>query len=255
MSTSDESLFLEKIAEARKILRESRYVVAFTGAGISTPSGIPDFRSAGSGLWERFDPMAVASLSAFLNNPKAFWDWKRPLLRQMWSAQPNEGHQALARMEQEGVLKAVITQNIDRLHQRAGSQTVLELHGSIQGLECLECHSTFSMDNFRELLENSEQLPQCPFDSSVLKPTIVLFEEMLPANTWLAAEEHAQKADCMLVIGSSLEVFPANELPRRAVNHGTKLIINNLSETRLDEYAEVVLPWNVCKVLPLIADL
>lgn len=252
MSTSEDSLLDERITLARKILRESRYVVAFTGAGISTPSGVPDFRSAGSGLWERFNPLEVASLSVFLANPIKFWDWKRPLLRQMWTAQPNDAHWALAEMERLGILRAVITQNIDGLHQRAGSQIVLELHGSIDHLECLECHATFPMENFRELLETSESMPRCPKDSSVLKPTIVLYEEMLPDDVWMEAMEHTRKADCMLVIGSSLEVFPASELPLQAVSQGAHLIINNFSPTRLDHLATVLLPWDVCKVLPLL---
>lgn len=255
MSTFEDAFFLEKIAEARRILRESHYVVAFTGAGISTPSGIPDFRSAGSGLWERFDPMEVASLGVFLSNPRKFWDWKRPLLRQIWAVQPNDAHRALAEMERQGILRAVITQNIDQLHQRAGSQTVLELHGSIDRLECLTCQATFPMEDFRELLETSEDMPRCPRDSSVLKPTIVLYQEMLPADTWLKAEEHTRQADCMLVIGSSLEVFPANELPRRVVERGARLMINNLSPTRLNNLATLVLPWDVCKVIPLLAEL
>ncbi len=252
MSTSEDSLLEKRIALAREILRKSRYVVAFTGAGISTPSGIPDFRSAGSGLWERFNPMEVASLSVFLSNPKKFWDWKRPLMRQIWAAQPNDAHRALAEMERLGTLQAVITQNIDGFHQRAGSQTVLELHGSIDFLECLECHTTYPVEDFRELLETSEVMPRCPKDATVLKPTIVLYEEMLPAKVWIEAKEHTRKADCMLVIGSSLEVFPANELPRQAASQGARLIFNNLSPTRLDHLATVLLPWDVCRVIPLL---
>jgi NAD-dependent deacetylase len=246
----------DSITRARSILRAARYAVAFTGAGISTPSGIPDFRSKESGMWERFNPMETASLTTFRNHPERFWNWKRPLMLNSWQAQPNPAHLALARLEAAGILKAVITQNIDGLHQRAGSKTVLEVHGSIDKMTCPRCKKHFVSMAFKAILEQPGGIPTCPDDHAILKPDVVLFEEPLPADVWRAAENHARAADVLLVVGSSLEVYPAAYLPQLAVENGARTIIANLSATFLDSNAEVLLPADVALSLPAItADL
>jgi NAD-dependent deacetylase len=249
----DPAALQENIQKTRGLLQQARSVVAFSGAGISTPSGIPDFRSAGSGMWERFDPMEVASLTVFRFNPKKFWDWKRPLLRQIWAAQPNPAHQALARLEAAGKLSAVITQNIDGLHQRAGSKNVLEVHGSVETMSCPACHSRYPALDFRDLIEKTEDMPRCPSCGEILKPDIVLYEEMLPQDVWYASEKACAGADVMLVVGSSLEVYPAAALPEMALEAGARLVIVNLSPTHLDPRADVLLPMDVAQALPLIA--
>jgi NAD-dependent deacetylase len=242
------------IERARDIVSKSRHCVAFTGAGISTPSGIPDFRSKGTGMWEKYNPMETASLSVFRNDPKRFWDWKRPMMLGAWNAQPNPAHYALARLEAAGLLKAVITQNIDGLHQRAGSKTVLEVHGSIETMTCPACKQQYPSLQFKLALEQPGGIPKCPQDGTILKPDVVLFEESLPMKTWKLAEEHAGAADVMIVVGSSLEVYPASYLPGVAAGHGAKIILANLSPTYIDSEANVLLPANVAETLPALVD-
>lgn len=243
------------IQRAAELLSAARHAVVFTGAGISTPSGIPDFRSHGSGLWQRYNPMEVASITTFMQRPDRFYDWLRPLLRAIWKSEANPAHLALARLEQCGVVKAVITQNIDALHQRAGSNQVFEVHGSLRTMTCPQCRQVSSTDQFRADLENANDMPRCPGCGRVLKPDIVLFGEMLPAGTWTQAESHCRQADVILVAGSSLEVWPAAALPEMAVEGSAALIINNLSPTPLDSSAEVLIPLDVADAIPQIADL
>lgn len=240
------------VSRASDLLRHAKHAVVFTGAGISTPSGIPDFRSANTGLWIKDDPMQVASLSAFLYRPERFFNWLRPLVKNSWQAQPNAAHYALAEMERAGIVKAVITQNIDTLHHRAGSVNVFEVHGSMRTLTCHRCNVTYPTENFLEAFLERNEMPFCPQCQKLLKPNIVLFEEMLPAATWSKAEEHCRRADVIFVVGSSLEVSPANSLPYMAVLGGARLLINNLTPTYLDEYAEVLMPYNVVEIIPLI---
>jgi NAD-dependent deacetylase len=247
------------IQTAAGLLRSARHAVVFTGAGISTPSGIPDFRSARTGLWERDDPMQVASLRVFQTRPERFYGWLRPLLKGQWSAKPNPAHIALAQMEAAGVIKALITQNIDDLHRRAGSKNVFEVHGSLRTITCAGCRETYPSAQFRAQIEGEgeeqDHLPRCPRCERVLKPDIVLFGEMLPYDTLKAAEKHCLRADVILIVGSSLEVFPAASLPEMAVEHGAHLIINNLTPTFLDGQADALLQADVAEVLPKIASL
>lgn len=242
------------IERARDIVSKSSHCVAFTGAGISTPSGIPDFRSKGTGMWEKYNPMETASLSVFRSDPQRFWDWKRPMMLGSWNAQPNPAHYALARLEAAGLLKAVITQNIDGLHQRAGSKTVLEVHGSIETMTCPACKQQYPSMQFKPTLEQPGGIPKCPQDGTILKPDVVLFEESLPMKTWQLAEEHADAADVMIVVGSSLEVYPASYLPGVAAGHGARIILANLSPTYIDSDANVLLPANVAETLPALVE-
>jgi len=241
-----------QIKKAAGLIQSARYAVAFTGAGISTPSGIPDFRSARTGLWEKDDPMQVASLTSFLHTPERFFNWLRPLALTSLSASPNPAHLALAELENSGFLKAVITQNIDDLHVQAGSHNVLELHGSLRTLSCTGCHRSFSARDFMPAFIDSGTLPSCPECRSLLKPDIVLFEESLPAKTWYQAEVHARMADLMIVAGSSLTVTPAAYIPQEAVESGAQIIIINQTPTYLDEIAAILLPLDVAEVLPAI---
>lgn len=243
----------EEIEKAAALLRGSHHAVAFTGAGISTPSGIPDFQSKNTGLWQRFDPMEVASIGAFNTQPEKFYGWLRPLLREIWSAQPNPAHTALARLERAGILKAVITQNIDGLHQRAGSSKVYEVHGSLGSMVCLRCRETYPARQFQAQMEDSAALPGCPKCGRVLKPEITLYGEMLPEDTWAAAEDQCRQADVILVAGSSLVVWPAAGLPEIGLQHGAHLIINNLTSTHLDASADVRIPLNAAEAIPAIA--
>ncbi len=243
----------ELIHEAAEYLRHIHRGVVFTGAGVSTPSGIPDFRSTDSGLWARYDPMEVASLLSFRYHPERFFEWVRPLVRQMLAAEPNPAHQAIARLEQAGRVQAVITQNIDGLHQRAGSQQVYEIHGTLETATCVRCYTKYPSEVYLEDFLATGAVPHCPACGGVLKPDVVLFGEQLPWEVWRAAEQAARSCDLMLVAGSSLEVTPAAELPLLAAQNGAALIIVNNTPTYLDVRADVVIHADVAEVLPQIA--
>jgi len=243
----------DDIKRAAALLREARHAVALTGAGSSTPSGIPDFRTPGIGLWERADPMEVASIYAFRQNPQAFYDWMRPMVKTLLAAEPNAGHRALAELEEEGWLKVVITQNIDDLHQRAGSREVLELHGHLREATCVRCYKVWPTGELLKDLLDSGEAPRCPVCGGVIKPNVVLFGEQLPIVAVNAAMAHIRQADLMLVVGSSLEVVPVSHLPVLVHERGGRLIIINLSSTFIDDVADVVIHADIVEILPLIA--
>jgi NAD-dependent deacetylase len=245
----------ELIRQASQLLCDSKYTVVLSGAGISTASGIPDFRSPGSGLWHKDDPFQVASLTAFKYTPEKFFDWLRPLAKTIWQAKPNPAHIALAQLEKAGRIKAIITQNIDGLHQAGGAANVIELHGSAASLTCLSCHSAYPISEFIQPFIFAGEVPHCPNCSNLLKPDIILFEEMLPMGAWAQAQQHCENAELILVIGSSLEVTPASSLPIYALENGSHLIINNFSSTYLDGRADVLLPINIVEAIPELASL
>lgn len=241
------------IKQASHWLQHSRYTIALTGAGISTPSGIPDFRSAGSGLWEQVDPMKVASIYGFRQHPKAFYDWIHPLAQLIWHARPNPAHMALAQMEADGPLKSIITQNIDALHTQAGSKTVYEVHGHLRQATCQTCEQVFDTAVIWPNFIATAQMPCCTLCGGVLKPNVILFGEVLPIKILHQAQLEAKKCDVMLVAGSSLEVAPAGDLPLLAKQAGARLILVNLSETHVDDFADVVIHADVAEVLPQLA--
>lgn len=242
--------FETEIKQAAELIRQSRYMVALTGAGHSTASGIPDFRSPDSGLWERADPMVVASVWSFRQDPKTFYQWIRPLVRTMLDAQPNPAHLALAELESRGILKAVITQNIDNLHQRAGSQRVLELHGHMREATCVRCYKVIPIEPLIEPMLDG-QVPRCEC-GGVLKPNVILFGEQLPVRVFNQARAEAKRCDLFLVAGSSLEVIPAADLPSLALNSGAKGLIVNYQSTDFDRHAQVVIHGDVTEILPRI---
>jgi NAD-dependent deacetylase len=241
------------IQQAAELVSTSSYAVALTGAGISTPSGIPDFRSPGSGLWEKVNPFLAASLFSFRLQPQAFYEWARPLAKKLLEAEPNPAHRALAELEEMGLLKAVITQNIDGLHQRAGSKHVLELHGHLREATCLECRKVVpAQELIKGFLEGGE-IPRCPC-GGLLKPNIVLVGESLPRWVLLEAWGEAERCDLLLVAGSSLEMNPASEIPQVAQQYGAKVIIINYQGTYMDSLADVVIREDVAEVLPRIIE-
>lgn len=245
----------EEIVRTAELLCEAEYAIALTGAGISTPSGIPDFRTPDSGLWEKENPLEVASIFAFRHHPRAFYDWIRPLAKRMIAAQPNPGHKALAKMEQAGCLQAIITQNIDGLHQEAGSEEVLEIHGHAREATCMDRHCSFSATDLLEDLLATERLPHCPNCDGILKPDVVLFGEQLPEDVFAAAMQHIQQADLMLVAGSSLEVAPVSRFPMDVYRNTGHLIVVNLTPTYVDDVADVVIHDDVAEALPHVAKL
>jgi len=242
------------IEKAADLILSSKHAVALTGAGISTPSGIPDFRSIKDGLWQKYNPMEVASLSVFRLRPERFFEWFRPLTRQITSALPNKAHTALSTMQSLGLLKSIVTQNIDGLHQKAGSTSVLEVHGTLNTLTCVNCYTTFESGEFLESYIDFGAIPKCKECQGILKPDVILFEEQLPHQTWLKVEQEVNKCDLMIVAGSSLEVIPVARLPYQAASKGAKLVIINNQETYIDSKADVVLHEDVAIVLPKILE-
>ena len=235
---------------AIRILEEAERVVALTGAGLSTPSGIPDFRSAETGLWSYVNPMEIASIWGFRDKPQRFYDWIRPLAQTIVEARPNPAHQALMQLVRMGKLSAVITQNIDALHHKVGSRNVIELHGHLRTISCLICrHQDEAEPHLRGFLRTGV-LPVCPACGVIMKPDVVLFGEPLPELEILRAQEETLRCDVMLVAGSSLEVMPAADLPALAARRGAKLIMINLTKTPHDHLADVVLHGDVANVLP-----
>ena len=239
----------DKIERAAQFIRQSRHMVAFTGAGHSTPSGIPDFRSPESGLWEKHNPMLVASIWAFRLSPKSFYNWIRPMADTLLSAKPNSAHIALADLEKMGYLKTIITQNIDNLHQKAGSRRVLELHGHLREATCVRCYKQVPVDSELEQIIHDGRVPHCAC-GGVLKPNVILFGEELPIRVLNQAMAEARRCDLILVAGSSLEVTPAADIPFLAVDSGAKAIIVNLQPTAFDSRADLVIHGDVAEILP-----
>ncbi|HHY48122.1 MAG TPA: NAD-dependent deacylase [Firmicutes bacterium] len=221
---------------AAELIRASHYCVALTGAGISTESGIPDFRSPGTGLWSKVDPMELLSATAFTLRPERFYEFIQGLVDTFARAEPNAAHIALARLERMGYLKAVITQNIDGLHQKAGSMRVFEIHGNARSCTCVGCGRHFSMEEALQAVSNREVPPRCTSCGSPLKPDIVLFEDPMPED-FINAQQAVLESDLLIVIGSSLEVAPACYLPSMA----KRLVIINLQPTPYDWRADVVI--------------
>ncbi len=245
---------LESIEYAADLFRQAKRAIVLSGAGISTPSGIPDFRSEGTGLWARDEPLEVASLTTFRTHPEQFFAWFRPLAGQIFNALPNAAHLALAKLEKLGRLKAIITQNIDMLHQKAGSQHVIEMHGTLRTFSCTQCFRQVGYEPFLSSFVEHGTLPHCPHCDGILKPDVILFGEELPQKAWFEAQHEARHCDLMLVAGSSLEVLPVARLPMQAVDRGAHLIIINNTPTYLNVRADINMLEDVAQILPAIVD-
>lgn len=245
---------LSHLKKAAELLRKSKSAVALTGAGISTPSGIPDFRSTRTGLWDQVDPMEVASLISFRHNPEKFFEWSRPLTSLILNAEPNPAHIGLAQLEEANHLVAVVTQNIDNLHYRAGSKRVLEVHGHLREATCINCFQKVAAEEHIKIFVEQEIIPRCEECGGILKPDIVLFGEQLPFKVVNEAHQAIATSDLMIVIGSSLEVTPVALFPLDALSAGAKLIIINEERTFLDERAEVVFHNNAAEVMPRLVE-
>jgi len=222
--------------QLENLIAENQPCVVLTGAGVSTESGIPDFRSA-TGVWARFDPYEVASIDGFRRDPARVWEFYGMRLGVLHDAQPNAAHRALAELEAAGFVQAVVTQNVDGLHRRAGSVDVIEVHGTIDAASCPRCGRREGRQRVEELLP----LPHCADCDAVLKPDVVMFGELLPADAIERATELARQAACLLVVGSSLEVWPVAGLPRETLAAGGKLAIVNRDPTPYDALAEIVI--------------
>jgi NAD-dependent deacetylase len=224
-----------------ELLGQAERGVVLTGAGISVPSGIPDFRTPGKGLWEKVDPMEVAHIDAFRRDPDRFWSFYSQRFTSLVDVRPNPAHQAVAELERRGHVRGVITQNIDRLHRLAGTQRLVEVHGSIEWSVCLECRGRVPLERVIELVESGNGTPECAACIAPLKPDVVLFGELLPEQAMAEAQALAAEADLMLCIGSSLEVFPVAGLPGVVLGNGGRLALVTQGPTPYDRDAEVKL--------------
>jgi len=241
------------IEDAAELVRKAKRAAVLTGAGISTPSGIPDFRSEGTGLWSREEPLEFASLHTFRTFPERFFKWFRPLAGQIFYASANPAHVALAQLEQAGRIKTIITQNIDGLHQEAGSTCVVETHGTMRTLTCTSCYQKYEAELFLKSYIEEGRVPLCSRCNGVLKPDVILFGEQLPHAAWVQAQRAARQCDLMLVAGSSLEVLPVAGLPIQALDRGAHLIVVNNTPTYINVRADVVILRDVASILPEIA--
>jgi NAD-dependent deacetylase len=234
---------MQQLAE---LIRSARSVVALTGAGISVPSGIPDFRTPGTGMWEDVDPMEVAHIDAFREEPERFWRFYGERFASLADKRPNGAHLALVAIERAGLLDGVITQNVDMLHRAAGTRELVEMHGSIATCSCPECGCTLSLEAAREALEEEDDgVPRCEQCESPLKPDVVLFGEMLGQSAIARAVELCEGADLLICIGSSLEVHPVAGLPELTVRTGGQVAIITQGETPLDGLAALRLDGDV----------
>ncbi len=237
------------VARLAELIRNRQPCVVLTGAGVSTESGIPDFRSP-TGIWARYDPMEYATIDAFHRDPVKVWDFYGRRLDMLARAEPNAAHHALAALERDGWVEAVVTQNIDTLHGRAGSRTVIEVHGSIRTSSCLSCHTRVPVSDVVRQLEEAPA-PLCPTCGSVLKPDVVMFGEPMPTVATVRAYELARASTLMLVVGSSLEVWPVAGLPLEAASYA----IVNRGETALDDRAVLKIDAPAGATLAAVAEL
>ena len=236
------------------MLLNSKNAIALTGAGISTESGIPDFRGEG-GIWEKYKPEIYGNIQAYMKDPSKFWAMAEKIAPKLFKAEPNPGHIALAELEKMNIIKAVITQNIDDLHQKAGNVLVYEVHGNINRFSCYGCKASYEKDQILKKLKKEKKYPPiCDYCAAPLKPSVVLFGEPLPTFEIYQSQALSQKADVMLIAGSSLSVAPVCDLPVYTLREGGKLIIVNDRPTHLDEKADIVIQHKTGTVLPLIVE-
>ena len=231
-----------------ELIRGNQPCVVLTGAGISTESGIPDFRSP-TGVWRQYDPMLVASIEGWRADPERAWEFYGRRLGLLADVQPNTGHHALAALERRGWVEAVITQNVDRLHELAGSRDVVEVHGSLRTASCPACRARVAMDEARRRLP----LPTCDNCSGPLKPDVVMFGELLPEAALHRAASLVRAAGSLVVVGSSLEVWPVAGLPGEALDRGARLAIVNRDPTPYDDRADVVVRGGAGETLGRVA--
>jgi NAD-dependent deacetylase len=232
-------------ARLAELLRDASRAVVLTGAGVSVPSGIPDFRTPRTGLWENVDPMEVAHIDAWRRDPDRFWRFYGDRFASLIDKRPNDAHRALAELERRGLVRAVITQNIDRLHRVAGTERLIEVHGSIEWSLCMECGGRFALDRVVEQLRAGDGAPECPACITPLKPDVVLFGELLPEAALAEAQSLALEADLLICVGSSLEVYPVAGLPAITRGAGGRIALVTQGPTPYDGDAEVKLGGDV----------
>ena len=241
-----------EVLRLAELIRGSGSTVALTGAGVSVPSGIPDFRTPETGLWAKVDPMEVAHIEVFERDPARFWSYYRPRFHSLGEKRPNRAHEALAELERRGLIEGVITQNIDRLHRAAGSENVIEVHGSIETSACRGCGASYGIEEVDALFD-ADGIAVCDACGGTVKPDVVLFGEMLPERAMAEAQRLAEGADLILCVGSSLAVHPVAGLPAVTLDRGGQLALVTKGPTPYDGDAAIKLEGEVDEELSALA--
>jgi len=252
LAISDIDIKLENLAQ---LIIDSNDIIALTGAGMSTESGIADFRSPGTGLWEKVDPYEFASINTYMANTSKNLEFMLEIGRIIFLARPNRGHKALTKLQKIGKLRGVLTQNIDRLHHKAHTKNIVEFHGNAYEAKCLNCGQIYGITIMVNQVMKGNPTPSCEKCSGLLKPNTIFFGEPLEAETLQAADEMITICDLLLVLGSSLVVYPVALYPQKALSIGAKLAIINIQETDMDSAAEVVIHDKIGDVLPKVISL
>jgi NAD-dependent deacetylase len=244
----------EKTKKFAELILGSKKIVALTGAGMSTESGIADFRSPGTGLWEKVDPYEYASIDSYIAHPTKNLEFMIETGKAIFSARPNKGHKALTRLQKLGKLKGVLTQNIDRLHQKAKTNNIIEFHGNVMEAKCLSCGKVFPITTMvNQVLQGKS--PFCEDCNGILKPNAIFFGELLESEVLAAADKMIVDCDLLIVLGSSLVVYPVAWYPQKALSLGAKLAIINIQETDIDSKAEMVIHEKIGDIFPKIVSL
>jgi len=242
----------EKIDKIAELIRNSENIVILTGAGMSTESGIADFRSPNTGLWEKVDPYEFGSINSYVANTGKNLKFMLEMGMNIFRAKPNKGHKTITKLQKMGKLKGVITQNIDGLHQKAHTKNIIELHGTANEARCIRCHKVFPITTMINQVIQGNYSPSCKLCNGLLKPNAIFFGEPLLSETLINADKMIEDCDLMIVLGSSLLVYPAAHYPDKARSLGAKLVIINIQETHIDDYAEVVIHDKIGEVFPRI---
>jgi NAD-dependent deacetylase len=244
----------EKIDKLVELILNSKKIVVLTGAGMSTESGIADFRSPGTGLWEKIDPYEYASINSYVSNPTKNLEFMLETGEAIFSARPNKGHKALTRLQKLGKLEGILTQNVDRLHQKAKTKNIVEFHGNVMEAKCLNCGTVFPITTMvNQTLQG--KAPSCENCNGMLKPNAIFFGEPLESSVLAKADQMLKNCDLMIVLGSSLVVYPVAWYPQKAISIGAKLAIINIQETDMDSIADIVIHEKIGAIFPRVVSI
>jgi len=245
----------EKIGKFARLIIEAKKIVVLTGAGMSTESGIADFRTPGTGLWEKVDPNEFASIHSYVSNTQKNLKYMLEMGMNIFKAKPNKGHKSLTKLQKLGKLKGILTQNIDGLHHKAHTKNVVELHGTANEAICMRCKEIYPITTMINQVLKGFYSPSCEVCGGLLKPNAIFFGEPLHSETLMQADEMVSDCDLLIVLGSSLLVYPVAFYPRKVLSNGAKLAIINIQRTDMDSHAEVVIHEKIGEVLPRILEL
>lgn len=242
---------IEKFAH---LILESKNIVVLSGAGMSTESGIPDFRSPGTGLWEKVSPDEFASIHSYVSNTGKNLKFMLDMGLKIFKAKPNRGHKMLTKLQKLGKLNGILTQNIDGLHQKAYTKNVIELHGTANEAICMRCKKVYPITTMINQVFKKQYVPSCEKCGGLLKPNAIFFGEALHSETLRRADELIEDCDLLIILGSSLLVYPVAFYPHKAISKGAKIAIINIQETDMDHNAEVVIHQKIGDILPKIVE-